>query len=245
MKTRSRTSAADLFCLAASVAVVSAFLFSDMALRVYLAATTSHPYVAGFCKFALLATFGESLAQRLRGGSWLPEGFGLVPRAVVWGLLGVCITLAFAIFSTGAPAALAGLGMDWAPTALAGPLGVKKVLTAFAVSLTMNTMFAPTMMVAHKVGDLHIARHGGRLESLLRMPHPGALLRSIHWESMWSLVLFRAVVFFWIPAHTVTFLLPPAFRVLFAAVLGAVLGLILAWAGSRRQAAVPAAQNAA
>ena len=53
---------------------------------------------------------------------------------------------------------------------------------------------------------------------------------------MWRVVLFRSLLFFWVPAHTVTFLLPPAFRVLFAALLGAVLGLILAWAGSRRAA---------
>lgn len=235
MKTRSRNPVADLACLAVCIAVVLAFLLSDTVLRGYTEATTLHPFAAGFCKFALLATFGESLAQRLLGGRWLPEGFGLIPRAVVWGLLGVCITLAFAIFSTGAPAAMTMLGMDWAPTALAGPMGVEKVATAFAVSLTMNTMFAPVMMVAHKVADLHLARYDGRLESLRRAPHPGALLRSINWESMWSLVLFRAVVLFWIPAHTVTFLLPPAFRVLFAAVLGAVLGLILAWAGSRQR----------
>ena len=49
-----------------------------------------------------------------------------------------------------------------------------------------------------------------------------------------GLVLFRTVLFFWIPVHTITFLLPEAFRVLFAALLGAVLGLILAWAGSRQ-----------
>ena len=159
----------DLSCLAVCVIIVAAFLFSDTVLRGYLTVTADHPYVAGFCKFALLATFGESLAQRLRSGRWLPEGFGLVPRAVVWGLLGVCITLAFAIFSAGAPAAMKSLGLDWAPAALAGPMGAKKVATAFAVSLTINTMFAPAMMVAHKVADLHLEHYGGRLESLRRL----------------------------------------------------------------------------
>ena len=145
---------------------------------------------------------------------------------------------------TGAPAAMKSLGLDWAPAALAGPMGAKKVATAFAVSLTINTMFAPAMMVAHKVADLHLEHYGGRLESLRRMPRPGALLRAVDWEAMWDIVLFRGVVFFWIPAHTVTFLLPEAFRVLFAAALGAVLGLILAWAGGRRSASAPAAAEA-
>ena len=34
--------------------------------------------------------------------------------------------------------------------------------------------------------------------------------------------------FFWYPAHTITFLLPGEVRVLFAAILGVVLGVLLA-----------------
>ncbi|WP_321415721.1 Mpv17/PMP22 family protein [uncultured Desulfobacter sp.] len=41
----------------------------------------------------------------------------------------------------------------------------------------------------------------------------------------------KTLPFFWIPAHTITFLLPPDFQVLFAAILGIVLGIILAVAG--------------
>lgn len=207
--------------------------WSDTALRAYLTVTTAHPFAAGFVKFALLATFGECLVQRWLTGRYLPPGFGLIPRAVVWGLLGMAITLAFQIFSAGVPDALAAGGFAWARDALAGPLGWRKLCVAFCISLAMNTMFAPVLMVAHKVGDLHIAGRGGSLDSLWHMPHPGALLASVNWEAMWAVVLFRSVLFFWVPAHTVTFLLPPAFRVLFAAVLGAVLGLILAWAGAR------------
>ena len=98
----------------------------------------------------------------------------------------------------------------------------------------MNTMFAPVLMVAHKIGDLHLAEYGGSAACLVHRPKVGELLRSVDWNVMWNLVLFRSLLFFWIPAHTVTFLLPADFRVLFAAVLGAVLGLILALAGSRR-----------
>ncbi len=227
---------ADIRCALTAAALLLALLFSDTVLNAYMAATTAHPFAAGFCKFAVLATFGECLAQRMLRGRYLPEGFGLVPRAVIWGALGVCITVAFTIFSAGAPQLLAALGLDWAPGALAGPFGGHKLATAFAVSLTMNTMFAPVLMVAHKIGDLHLAAYGGRLECLARKPDMGALLASVDWNVMWRVVLFRSLLFFWVPAHTVTFLLPPAFRVLFAALLGAVLGLILAWAGSRRAA---------
>lgn len=225
---------ADIWCAGVAAVLALALLLSDTVLNAYTAATGAHPFIAGFCKFAVLATFGECLAQRILRGCYLPERFGLVPRAVVWGLLGICTTIAFTIFGAGAPQVLALLGLEWAPGALAGPFGAHKLAAAFTVSVTMNTMFAPVLMVAHKIGDLHLAEYGGSVACLVHRPKVGALLRSVDWNVMWNLVLFRSLLFFWIPAHTVTFLLPPDFRVLFAAVLGAVLGLILAWAGSRK-----------
>ena len=39
--------------------------------------------------------------------------------------------------------------------------------------------------------------------------------------------MLKTIVFFWIPAHTVTFSLPPDFRVLMSAVLSLALGFIL------------------
>lgn len=106
---------ADIRCALTAAALLLALLFSDTVLNAYMAATTAHPFAAGFCKFAVLATFGECLAQRMLRGRYLPEGFGLVPRAVIWGALAVCITVAFTIFSAGAPQLLAALGWDWAP----------------------------------------------------------------------------------------------------------------------------------
>lgn len=221
----------DCLCLAAGLALLAAFLLSDALRGGYLSLTAAHPLAAGFCKFALLATFGESLAQRLLTGRYLPPRFGLVSRAAAWGLLGMAITLAFMIFSSGVPAALTRLGMEGAT--LSGPLGRSKLLTALAVSASMNMLFAPVLMAAHKVFDLHIARYAGSARCLLRVPDTGALLACVDWPPFWRLVLFRTLIFFWIPAHTVTFLLPEPCRVLFAAALGAALGLMLAWAGSR------------
>ena len=64
----------------------------------------------------------------------------------------------------------ARIGMDWAARALAGPFGTEKLLTAFAISLCLNTLFAPVLMVAHKVSDLHIARYEGTLRCLWHLP---------------------------------------------------------------------------
>ena len=169
---------ADRWCLGCGLVLVLSLLLSDTVLRAYVALTDAHPFAAGFCKFALLATFGESLAQRMQVGRYLPPRFGLVPRALAWGVLGICITLAFMIFSAGVPLAMSRIGMDWAARALAGPFGTEKLLTAFAISLCLNTLFAPVLMVAHKVSDLHIARYEGTLRCLWHLPDVGGLLKS-------------------------------------------------------------------
>ena len=88
------------------------------------------------------------------------------------------------IFSAGAPVILHLLGMEAAEQALSGPLGTTKILTAFSVSLTMNTMFAPIMMIAHKVADLHIAQYQGRLACLWNAPQTGRLLQSVDWNGL-------------------------------------------------------------
>jgi len=48
------------------------------------------------------------------------------------------------------------------------------------------------------------------------------------------LVYKKTIPFFWIPAHTISFLLPAAYRTLFAALLGVALGLILTIAVKKR-----------
>jgi len=43
-----------------------------------------------------------------------------------------------------------------------------------------------------------------------------------------NFVLLKTIPFFWIPAHTLTFLLPKEYRIVIAAFLSVVLGVILA-----------------
>ena len=170
---------ADRWCLGCGLVLVLSLLLSDTVLRAYVALTDAHPFAAGFCKFALLATFGESLAQRMLVGRYLPPRFGLVPRALAWGALGICITLAFMIFSAGVPLAMSRIGMDWAARALAGPFGTEKLLTAFAISLCLNTLFAPVVAPSRRrraveVGQLgrHVAAGAVPHRALLLDPRP-------------------------------------------------------------------------
>jgi hypothetical protein len=225
---------------ALGIGVLSApFFLLPGALSTYERLTADHAVLTSFVKFAVLATLGEVIALRIRKQVYHEPGFGLLPRALVWGVLGVGIWLAFGIFSNGAPAALRALGLGVTPEVMKGELCPLKVLGAFFVSLTMNSVFAPVMMTAHKVTDEHIIRHRGALLCLARPIEVGDILARMNWTVMWGFVFKKTLPLFWVPAHTVTFLLPPEHRVLFAAVLGVVLGVLLAIASLKARLDFP------
>ena len=205
----------------------------------FKASTAAHPFIMAFFKFAILATFGEMLALRIRKGVYNEKGFGIVPRMMVWGFLGMCITMAMTIFKTGVPAFLEVVGgcekgalaaIFANPQLTWGKLGI-----AFAVSVLMNSIFAPVMMTFHKCTDIHIIDNGGTVSGLLKpMKMREIMSTKINWDVQWNLVFKKTIPLFWFPAHTITFILPPTFQVLFAALLGVALGLILALAGNKK-----------
>jgi hypothetical protein len=225
----------DFAVILCAAAILAPFFFSADVYGFYKSFNAAHPFVMSFVKFALLATFGECIGLRITNGVWNRKGFGIVPRALVWGVLGVGIAMAMTLFSAGTPAVLAQLGMDGAAGALAGALTWQKVLVALCISVAMNTVFAPVFMTFHKLTDTHIARTGGTLGGFFSTPlRMGDLLASIDWHRQWGFVFARTIPLFWYPAHTVTFLLPGDLRVLFAALLGVALGVLLAIASLKK-----------
>lgn len=226
----------DYITIGCVAAVVALFAISSAARELFSIANSQHGYMMSFAKFAILASFGEMLALRIVAGNYWQKGFGLLPRMLVWGVLGVVIKAAFAIFATGTPHLLASLGLGVNETTLATGSFPMRLLVAFTISCTLNTIFAPVMMTLHKITDMQIARTKGRLTALLPINF-AAILRQIDWEIMWNFVFKKTIPFFWIPAHTITFLLPSELRILFAALLGIMLGLILAIAGGKKTAA--------
>ena len=64
----------------------------------------------------------------------------------------------------------------------------------------------------------------------------------IDWRGFIGFVVLKTIPFFWIPAHTVTFLLPPEYRILVAALLSIALGAILAYA-KRKNNQIPVPQG--
>jgi len=221
----------DWGLLAILLAVIVPLLTWDQLLHAYLAFNRTHGMITSFIKFGILATLGEVIALRIRTGGYFRKGFGILPRIVVWGFIGLTIKMAFVIFAAGTPRFLGYMGMENAIAAMQGGLSGTKIATAFAISVAMNVIYAPVMMTFHKITDTHIVSHGGRLGSLLRPIDFAGILKAIDWHTHWHFLLKMTIPLFWIPAHTVTFLLPPDFQVLFAAVLSVFLGLILAVAG--------------
>ena len=82
-----------------------------------------------------------------------------------------------------------------------GPVG-----RAFAISAAMNLQFGPFLVIAHRLLDNAIARKN-------------------NWANLDKGML--SLLWFWIPAHTVTFILPKPFQIGLAALWSVVLGLIL------------------
>ena len=219
----------DLIFALCVVALFLPFFVIDAVYEWYKAFNAAHGMIMSFLKFAILSTIGEMLGHRISTGSYTSPTFGIAPRAIVWGFLGMGISMAMTIFSVGTPAFLAKLGMtDAVAVFAANEFSWAKVVVALSVSVAMNTIFAPVFMTFHKITDAHIARCGGSIKALITPIPMAEMFANINWNAQWGFVFKKTIPFFWYPAHTITFLLPAEQRVLFAALLGIVLGVLLA-----------------
>ena len=221
----------DVITIVIWAAVICGFVFIPGAWDWFNETTKNHGLLMSFFKFAILGTFGEMLAMRIREGVYMKQGFGLLPKLLVWGVLGVVIASAMTIFKTGTVKLLDGgfhfngKAAEW----FAGGLSWGKFFVALCVSVLMNTLFAPVFMTFHKITDIHIAETGGSLKGFFSSPLKikEALSEKINWDIQYGFVFAKTIPLFWYPAHTITFLLPPTLQVLFAAFLGVALGVIL------------------
>ena len=228
---------ADWILIICVIAVLTPFFIPATGFFEWFSITSkTYPvaFILAFFKFAILATLGECLALRIREGVYNKPGFGIVPRMMVWGFLGMCITMAMILFKSGTPVFLSKLGFadlatinaTFAPEA---ELTWGKVGITFAVSVLMNSIFAPVMMTFHKCTDIHILDNGGTVAGLLKpMKMREIISKKVNWDMQWNFVIKKTIPLFWFPAHTITFILHEQFQVLFAALLGVALGLILA-----------------
>jgi len=164
----------------------------------YVALVKAHPIATAMAQFAVLGTLGEVLSKWLVSRRVFSP-FG--PRGTLLRMLGwAALAVCIKYAFTGFVAFTDGLVSH----GLLPELGAAG--KAFAVSLFMNLQFGPFLVIAHRLIDNLI---DGRP----------------NWANLDKGLL--SLLWFWVPAHTVTFMLPPDLRIGLAAVWSLALGLIL------------------
>ncbi len=192
---------------------------SDGGILSFGAVTKAHPFFMGFLKVAFLATFGEMVKNRGKTGSYKVSSIWL--RFIVWGGYGMLFTVVFALFAKGI-GALMGTPLWFS---FEGNAFAHRVLFAFSASFWTNMVFAYPMMLSHEWFNSMIAGKtfvGGE-----------KFLVSID-KHIWGSFIPKTIIFFWIPAHTITFMLPGNYRILMAAGLSVALGFILTFKKTKK-----------
>jgi len=169
-------------------------------IETYTQWVASNPLLSAMIQFAILGTLGEIISFSLRQKKIaIPcTWWQMILKMLAWAVLGVLIKLAFVGMKG---FALALIEHGFLPFSFNGGLG-----WAFSVSVLTNLLFGPQMMAFHRLEDNLIMRQKGFV----------GIQRS------WATLLW-----FWIPAHTLTFLLPSDLQIGLAALWSLALGLIM------------------
>ena len=181
---------------------------------VFIQVTDLHPYIGGFVKFFILASMGDMLGYRIQKKEWIfPKNF--IKKAVVWGILGMMITLVFTVFMAGVAGAQKVGRL---------PFEGSKFAQAFFGSTIMNLTFGPMLYIYHKFMDLWIdIKYEEKVNVTIQ-----AIVDKIDWYTLVSFSWLKTCIFIWIPLHTIVFLMPPEYRVLASAFLSILLGVLIA-----------------
>lgn len=183
--------------------------------------SSNHSYISAFIKFAVLAPMGELLVIRLTKKSWeLPVGF--IYKIIIWGFFGIAIAFSFKLFRLGVVSVVSN-SIENAT--------LNNVLVAFFTASFMNMTFGPVMMGSHKITDKFI-----ELKCITGTNVTvNKAVKEVDWVGFITFVVFKTIPFFWIPAHTIVFLLPSHLRIIVAALLSIALGVLLTLAKSTKK----------
>ena len=166
----------------------------------YIQWVSQNPILSAFVHFAILGSLGEVIAASLtKKRPAIPcTPLQMLGKVLAWAILGIVIKYGFAGMRGFTEALVAN---SYLPSVFSSGLGF-----AFAMSVFTNVLFGPQMMLFHRFEDNLILREKG--------------YKGIE-------KAFMTLIWFWIPAHTITFCLPTPFQIGLAALWGLVLGIIL------------------
>ncbi len=175
-------------------------------LRWYVQFVENYPLFSAVIQFAILGTLGEALSRKISHQKIFNFFVGL-KKAIVWSILALMIKYAFVGFF-GFTHALVSANL------LPQSAGSVVVVKAFFTSTFMNLLFGPIMIYSQRFLDNFFMRRGNDYSNI-----KGAL-----WTLVW----------FWIPAQTLTFSLPVNYQIGLAALWSIVLGGILGYFESKK-----------
>ena len=170
----------------------------------YVNTVTTHPIITAMIQFAILGTLGEFISKWIVSKKFhMPFSIGFVLwKMVVWAILAFFIKMAF----TG----MEGFLDSAVDHHLMFP-AVKEpgFLRAFMKSVTTNLFFGFFLIIGHRFLD-------------------NIVLKEKSYKGID--IGIKSLIWFWIPAHTITFILPKAFQIGLAALWSVALGIILGFA---------------
>lgn len=162
---------------------------------------------------------GDLLGIRIIQKRWeIPNG--LLFKALVWGSLGMVITLMFTVFIG---------GTEFAQSSGLLPFEGSLVFRAIFASIIMNATFGPMLYVYHKFGDLLV---DSRYENENFISVKG-LVNQVDWYSMVHFSWLKTCIFVWMPCHGLVLMLPAEYRVVTSAFLSILLGILVSLTKSR------------
>ena len=129
----------DLYFAIVMLAIFLPFFLSPELYAWYKSFNAAHAMIMAFLKFGILATLGEMLGCRISTGDYTTPTFGVLPRMVVWGLLGMAISMAMTVFSNGIPAFISSMGGENLVAAFkADGFAWGKLVVALSISVMMK-----------------------------------------------------------------------------------------------------------
>ena len=170
----------------------------------YINLVTAHPILTAMAQFAVLGTIGEIASK------WMIARRLFMPFDIAATLLKMLEWALLAVCIKYAFVGFYGFVDSLAAHDMLPELG--RLGKAFAISVTINLQFGPFLVIAHRLMDNIIARKS-------------------NWVGLDKGLL--SLLWFWIPAHTLTFILPKPFQIGLAALWSVALGIILGFYNRR------------
>jgi hypothetical protein len=168
-------------------------------MRWYVEFVRDFPFVSAMIQFSILGTLGDYVSAKIAGTKANFSASLMVLKALEWAFLAIFIKIAFIGYE--------GFVSSLVINRVLPQVFVESVLlNAITRSISMNLQFGVFLVIFHRLLD-------------------NLVLQTKNWKNLDKALL--SLVWFSIPAHTLTFVLPKDFQVGLAALWSFMLGLLL------------------